>query len=80
MSEVNVDFRFKYGDKVWRKDMNPFVVGIMLASYRDPDSGTIYCLIKSNSKNIFICPEGALDFTKDPPQLQGPKGVDQING
>ena len=79
MSEANPDFKFKYMDKVWRKDMNPFVVGVILSSYKDPDTGTIYCLIKSNSKNIFIAPQEALDFTKDAPQLRGPVGVDQID-
>lgn len=72
-------FRFKYMDRVWRKDMNPFVVGVVLSSWRDPDTGTIYCLIKSNKKNIYVAPEAALDFTKDPPLLQGPRGVDQVN-
>ena len=73
------DLKFKYGDRVWRRDMNPFIMGVMLASYKDPDSGTVYCLIKSNSGNLYIAPQDAVDFVKDPLSLAVPRGVDKIN-
>ena len=69
MSKANPAFKFELGASVFRKDLKPFFVGFVLASYVDPDLNDIFCVIKARSGNLYIARQEDLDETKVPPKL-----------